>query len=394
MNNSNAEKTPASEFRHSSRTERADDLREFGLETDADAEETRKTHLREKYKDFKSKPLEDASSTLPAVLIAGILYLTRRMLICGASKSKKTWLCLQIAFCLSKGLPLLGRFATQKIPILFANMELLEATVKLRWEAQAKALGYNEDPHENIRLISASEYLDKIEDDFSEWLAVQAADDHVLAAHIDPMWRLLGNRDENSNTGIGQVLKPFARFSREAKASAIGVHHFAKGSASLKEAIDRTSGAGAWARDAATLLVFTKHKEPDAYVVDIVSNDFPPIDPFVVRFANPIFVLAPDLKPEDLKQPANLKAEAKKADQYIEKTIAVLYATDFESAGLTQANIRKFTKIPKSSLNRALTKLIKEKKVFKTDVENELKFCLTPSFREKLDAENNTENDG
>ena len=39
MNNSDSAKIPASEFRHSSRTEQAVDLREYGLETDADAEQ-------------------------------------------------------------------------------------------------------------------------------------------------------------------------------------------------------------------------------------------------------------------------------------------------------------------------------------------------------------------
>jgi RecA-family ATPase len=359
-------------------------------------EEARKDRLRDKYKDFKSKTLTEANAQLPDVLIAQILYLTRRMLICGASKSRKTWLCLQIAFCLSKGIPLFGRFDCKKVPILFANLELLEATIKQRWKDQAKQLGYKDDIDENIRLISASEHLDKIENDFAEYLAVQATDDGVLSAFVDPMWRLLGDREENSNTAIGQVLKPFARFSREANASAIGVHHFAKGSASLKEAIDRASGAGAWARDAATLFVFTKHREPDAYVVDIVSNDFPPIDPFVVRFVHPIFALAPDLRPEDLKQPATPKGDAKKADQYAEKVISVLYATDCESGGLTQATIRKFTKIPKSSLNRALSTLTKDRKVFKSLIGNEDKFALTQHCREKLDQEheNSAENEG
>lgn len=351
-----------------------------------DGEEDRKKRLREKYKDLKSKHLSEASEVLPLVLIQGILYKTRRMLICGASKSRKSWLCQQLAFCQSKGLPLFGRFQCEEVPILYANLELLEASVKRRWRRMAKALKYEGDFQNNIKIISASEYLDKIEDDFAEWLSIQATDDKVSVVLIDPMWRLLGNRDENSNTGIGQVLKPFARFSREAKASAIGVHHFAKGSAALKEAIDRASGAGAWMRDAATLLVFTKHRVPDAFVVDILTNDFPPIEKFVVRFSDPLIAIDPDLDPEDLKMPANPKTQARKSDQYIEKIVAVLYATDADG-GLNQANIEGFTKIPKTSLNRALAQLVKERKAYKTPISNSEKYALTPAFREKLDKE-------
>jgi hypothetical protein len=205
------------------------------------------------------------------------------------------------------------------------------------------------------------------------------------------MWRLLGDRDENSNTEIGQVLKPFARFSREAKASVNGVHHFAKGTAALKEAIDRASGAGAWARDAATLLILTRHREVDAYILDIISNDFPPIDPFVVRFVYPIFVLAPDLDPHDIKPAPSAKGkEVSQADLHKKTIIAVLYATD-EEGGLTQAAIRKVTKLPKASVNRALTDLMKHKKVQKSKLGNIPKFALTPLFREELDEDNENE---
>jgi hypothetical protein len=359
--------------------------------TPEQAEELRKEALREKYKDFRSKKLSDASSALPDVLIEGVQYLTRRMLMTGASKSRKTFLCIQMAFCSSKGLPLFGRFPCTKVGVTFANLELLEATVKLRVEAIAKALEYTGDINENFKLLSVSDYQDKIGNDFSEFLAVQATDDQSSLICIDPMWRLLGDRDENSNTEIGQVLKPFARFSREAKASVNGVHHFAKGTAALKEAIDRASGAGAWARDAATLLILTRHREVDAYILDIISNDFPPIDPFVVRFVYPIFVLAPDLDPHDIKPAPSAKGkEVSQADLHKKTIIAVLYATD-EEGGLTQAAIRKVTKLPKASVNRALTDLMKHKKVQKSKLGNIPKFALTPLFREELDEDNENE---
>jgi AAA domain len=359
-----------------------------GSNGEQEPEEQRKTRLREKYKGLKSKPLSEASRDLPPVLIEGIQYLTRRMLIAGASKSRKSFLCLQMAFCISKGLPIFDRFKTLKVKLTFANLELLEATVKLRLEEIAKALDYKGDVNENIQLLSAADHQDQIGEDFAEFLAVQAADDNSSLVCIDPMWRLLGNREENSNTDIGQVLKPFARFSREARASAIGVHHFAKGSIALKDAIDRASGAGAWARDAATLLIFSRHREVDAYIVDIISNDFAPIDSFVVRFMYPIFVVAADLDPTDIKPAPAPQKEAKKSDQQADKVIAVLHATDQEG-GLTQAAIRKSTRIPRSSLNRVLTDLMNKRKVYKSNAGSELKFALTAPFREALDEEEN-----
>jgi RecA-family ATPase len=351
-------------------------------------EEAEKTKLRRKYKDLKSKPLADASDTLPVVLIENILFQRRRMLLCGASKGRKTWLCMQIAFCLSKGLALFGRFKTTKTLVLYGNLELLEATAKGRFRAIGDALGYRNDAFENLRLVSATEYLDKIGNDFSDFLALQASDDKAKVVCIDPVWRLLGEREENSNTGIGQVLKPFARFSREAEASAIGVHHYAKGNPAAKEAIDRGAGAGAWARDAATLLMVTNHREKDAHIVDIYTNDFAPVDKFVLRFNYPIFELAPDLNPEEMKTPARTAkaAETKKSDQQTDTILAVLYTTDQEG-GLTHGEIVHFTTYPKSSVTKILKNLIEASKVVKLVGSETPKYALSVRYRDKMDEE-------
>jgi RecA-family ATPase len=357
------------------------------------SEEAYKAKLRGKYKDLKSKALADASDALPTVLIENILFQRRRMLLCGASKGRKTWLCMQIAFCLSKGLALFGRFKTEKTLVLYGNLELLEATAKRRFRAIADALECrSDDPFENLRIVSATEYLDKIGNDFSDFLALQAADDKAKVVCIDPVWRLLGEREENSNTGIGQVLKPFARFSREAEASAIGVHHYAKGNPAAKEAIDRGAGAGAWARDAATLLMVTNHREKDAHIVDIYTNDFAPIDKFVLRFNYPIFELAPDLNPEEMKTPARTAkaAETKKSDQQTDTILAVLYTTDQEG-GLTHGEIVHFTTYPKSSVTKILKALIDATKVVKLVGSETPKYALSVRYRAKMDEENGDE---
>ena len=361
----------------------------------ADEEEQRKNALREKYKYLKSKPLAEASDELPPVLIEDILLQRRRILICGVSFGRKTWLCMQIAFCLSKGLAIFGRFKTEKIPVLYGNLELLEASAKRRFQAITKAIGYQGDHYENLRIISATEFTDIIEDDFADFLALQASDDQVKAVCVDPVWRLLGNREENSNTGIGQVFKPFSKFSREADASAIGVHHYAKGSPAAKEVIDRGSGAGAFARDAATLLMLTAHKEADAYVIDIVTNDFPKTDRFCIRFNHPIFELAPDLDPDELKMPVDAKGPVKKSVEQTEKIFAVLYARDSDG-GLAHADICRYSKVPRTSVSRILKQhSTTHGKLFKSIAQINGRqsdiYALSPWFRTQLDQESSDE---
>jgi hypothetical protein len=355
----------------------------------APSPEDRKKKLREKYKDLKSKTLAEATTNLPPELITGILLQRRRLLICGVSFGRKTWLCMLIAFCLSKGLALFGKFKTLKIPVLYANLELLEASAKRRFMAIAKALNYEGDPFENLRIISSTEFTDIIENDFAEFLALQASDDKVKAVCIDPLWRLLGERDENSVTGIGQVLKPFAKFSREADASAIATHHFAKGNAASKDPIDRASGSGALSRDAATQLTLSGHKETDAYTIDIATNDFIKPDKFCVRFNYPIFELAPDLDPNDLKQPARPVGEQKKGLQQLETILSVLYARDYDG-GLRHREIVRFTAFAPSTITKILKAETKAKERIVTLVtpgEKRVRYALAPWYRTKPDRE-------
>jgi hypothetical protein len=224
--------------------------------TPEELEEERIAALYAQYAILKPKPLAQASRTLPSELISGILYQGRRMLLTGGSKARKTWMMHQMAYCLANGLSLFDRFPTKPTRVFYVNFELMEAGSALRFDAISEALGAGS--QNDITIISVSDYLDLVKSDFPEYLALLARDNRAGAAMIDPMWRLLGEREENSNTAIGQLLRPLVRFSREAHASMIGAHHHAKGHAGTKEAIDQASGAGAFIRDPSTIFVMLR----------------------------------------------------------------------------------------------------------------------------------------
>src|SRR5260221_379185 len=156
-----------------------------------------------------------------------------------------------------KGIQLLDRFPTTQSPVLYVNFELLEASSALRFDAMQREIGGNQD---NIIVISVSDYLDVLGDNFSQYLALCAKDFARKAVILDPMWRILGSFDENKNSEVRQALAPLVRFSREAQASMLGAHHHAKGSPVGKEAIDRSSGAGAWHRDPSVIWTMTPHR--------------------------------------------------------------------------------------------------------------------------------------
>jgi hypothetical protein len=141
--------------------------------------------------------------------------------------------------------------------------------------------------------------------------------------------------------------------------------------------------------------MLTAHKEADAYVIDVVTNDFPKTDRFCVRFNHPIFELAPDLDPNELKMPNEAKGAAKKSVEQTDKIFAVLYARDSDG-GLSHADISRYSKVPKTSVSRILKQhSTPHGKLFKNTAkingrESDI-YALSPWFRTQLDQESATE---
>src|SRR5207245_5424288 len=86
---------------------------------------------------------------------------------------------------------------------------------------------------------------------------------------IDPTYKVLGDRDENSAGDITDMLNEFEKLAAKLSVSVIFVAHFAKGNSNKKEVIDRISGSGVFARDPDTIMMMTeveksrkKYKKP------------------------------------------------------------------------------------------------------------------------------------
>ena len=128
---------------------------------------------------------------------------------------------------------------------------------------------------------------------------------------LDPAYKLYGaNTRENETGDVAQLLLSLESLAVKTGAAVAFGCHFAKGNAALKEAIDRISGSGVFARDPDSLLMFTRHEEQDAFTVDPILRNFKPIEPFCVRWKYPIFHRADDLDPDKLKQPKGGKPRA------------------------------------------------------------------------------------
>lgn len=120
---------------------------------------------------------------------------------------------------------------------------------------------------------------------------------------FDPSYKLLGQADENSARDIALLLNAIERVAVETGAAVAFTAHFAKGSPSQKEAMDRISGSGVFARDPDSILIFTGLQTDDCFAVESILRNLRPQSPFAVRWEFPAFQVAEEMDPGDLKQP-------------------------------------------------------------------------------------------
>jgi hypothetical protein len=121
---------------------------------------------------------------------------------------------------------------------------------------------------------------------------------------IDPIYKGLGGRDENAAGDISELCNELEQVAVETGAAVVFAAHFSKGNQAGKDAMDRISGSGVWARDADAIITLTKHKdeEGNAFTVELTLRNFKEQEPFVVAWNFPLMTLREDLNPSDLKQ--------------------------------------------------------------------------------------------
>jgi hypothetical protein len=224
------------------------------------------------------------------------------------SKAGKSWLMNQLAVAVASGAIFLGKFQTERGNVLIVDNELHKSTLANRLPKVAAGMG-----------VPWEEIADHI---FVESLRGRLRDIHALAPYfnaikpgkfsliiLDALYRLLPiGCDENSNADMAAVYNSLDRYAQHVGAAIFIVHHGSKGNQSGKSVVDVGAGAGSQSRAADTHFVLRPHDEDNAVVVDAAVRSFPPIQPFCLRWAFPIWTLADDLDPTQLRESKRKKA--------------------------------------------------------------------------------------
>jgi hypothetical protein len=146
--------------------------------------------------------------------------------------------------------------------------------------------------------------------------------------------------------------------------------HYSKGNQSLKESIDRIGGSGVFARDPDSILTMTAHAEEECFTVNATLRNFPPIEPFVVRWKWPLFTRDEELDPEQLKQ-----AKTAKSGQYTVKYTDDMLLDELSLVcGVRTVELRKLMEdrygMKKTEFYRRKSRLIKDKQIIERPGEN------------------------
>ncbi len=237
----------------------------------------------------------------PPQIIRGVLHQGGKMILAGTSKSNKSWSLLDLAIAVSSGQEWWGH-RTEKSRVAYLNFELAPWAMAERIRAvravRPECAGGVERLHFwHLRGHNADLTL------LRPQLETELSRHEFGLIILDPAYKLLGNRDENSNGEIASLMNEFEALAKRTGAAIVIAHHFAKGDSSAKTSIDRMSGAGAWARDPDSLFILSPHEEDRCFTVSPTLRNLPMMPEFVLEWDFPLMRRASDLNPEALRRP-------------------------------------------------------------------------------------------
>jgi RecA-family ATPase len=208
--------------------------------------------LNDNLPDFESlEDLIEENPELSPTLIDGILRKGHKMLVAGPSKAGKSFALMEMCISIAEGLPWFG-FQCQQGKVLYINMELDRPSAYKRFVDIYKAMNL---PMKNVANIGIwnmrghSIPMDKL----TPKLIRRAQKENYDAIIIDPIYKVLTG-SENDAEQMAKFTNQFDKVAMELGTSVIYCHHHSKGAQGGKNAMDRSSGSGVFARDPDAIL--------------------------------------------------------------------------------------------------------------------------------------------
>lgn len=237
-------------------------------------------------------------SKLPDELVEGLLHRGAKMMVAGGSKSFKTWILLHLGLSVAAGVPWWGMKVRQG-RVLYVNMELMRGFCEGRVRSIKAAMKVDAVPGFDSWHLRG--YARDFKELMPQFLSALAGGQYALLI-LDPVYKLLGERDENANGEVAQLLNEFEAVAVRGNCAVAYGHHHSKGNQSEKDAKDRSSGAGAWTRDPDALVDLVPHEEEEHFTATFTLRNNAPKKAMVVRWEFPVMSIAPGMDPTALRK--------------------------------------------------------------------------------------------
>jgi hypothetical protein len=320
-----------------------------------------------RYSDFETAPVEK-----PKIIIENLLDSSSRMVFGGGSKTYKTWAMSDMALSIATGIPWWG-FKCFAFPVLYVNFELKPYYARERFKAIRRTKSITVPPQSlwiwNLRDYSVGKDLNAFRQQVIAFILLNS----IVVIFLDPFYKLLGEHDERISAELEPILSMFEEISRQTNCSTITSAHYTKGNQASKDPIDRISGGGAINRHPDTLITLTNHATNGAFAVDIITRDFVPIEPFVVKWLYPLLVQESSLDPAKLRKPVGRNAEYSGSD-----ILEILKDHDDQlSTTELQKLVRKETGMVASTFYELFKKLKGSRSVFRSKLSEKWNVSIT-----------------
>lgn len=257
---------------------------------------------------FTASPMSE-----PPQVVKDVLHRGSKAVYGGPSKAFKSWTLLDLCLAVSTGGDWLG-FETTPGPVLYLNFELQPFAVHKRLLAIA------EDRDcaipKALRLWNLRGHARPLSALLPELLRQIEGEGYALIVP-DPIYKTMDGRDENKAGDIAQMCGEIDSVAVETGAAVAFGAHFAKGNASGKEHLDRVSGSGVWARDPDAIITATAHEADHAFAIEMTLRNFPPVEPFAIRWEYPRMVRDAMLDPSQLRQARGGRVEEFSVDSVL-----------------------------------------------------------------------------
>jgi len=239
----------------------------------------------------------------PETALDGIVRRNDVLCVVGGSKSAKTWMALQMAISAVHGIPWLGRDMDPG-DVLYINFELRQADLDKRILRIEEAMGLKDSKHRlmswNLKGVNIPSALMLLAE-----LNQRVGPGQYRWIIIDPLYRLLGAFDSNSENQMGQLMATLERMPMDLDTNLIITDHTPKGDVSDREVIDLMSGSSTKGRAVDAVLAIRRHAETsieqDLYCLEASVRHFQRFEPITAEFVYPQWELKTDMEAERLK---------------------------------------------------------------------------------------------